>query len=343
MTLQQDRATTIRQTIADIGGCPLEVPIVVRKRIKLSRAGRNIAATYEGKTIFNITNPILGNPPNAATHFRMLATIAKSPSIGPDTWVLIFEDDALLHPQIASAYPSIIERQKIIRHTFEMGTHLKADRIQYGVCKSVKGSRKETVCPAVPLSSLKGGPPLLYPDISFSTCFRGYRCAQAYAVTKRKAAQYISVYEQLNSGNTSCPRDIWSQSSPTINTALGPNAACADDPFVVNKYLAQCTGPKVGCAGLVVGDTLGMNSSTPIKATGGASQTGLFLQRANTKTRAKGHFVVRMMLMTAWVREHFGCGGKKHGCGPPAADWDPKTMLPSDRYDIEAPDLYSDE
>eukprot|EP00035_Acanthoeca_spectabilis_P006511 m.125384 g.125384 ORF g.125384 m.125384 type:complete len:523 (-) comp13537_c1_seq1:6963-8531(-) len=291
------RAIIVENTIASIGGCGLRVPLVSRPQLGLAIGGpSNLELRYEGKVVMNVTTSMKGNPPNSATHFRLLATVAVSKSLVPDTWVLIFEDDAILHPNATAAYPTAKDRANLLRHTFKMGKAAKADRLFYGHCVSHMAGHPNhgsvPVCHRHTDSTLPGvnGPNGRYSKVAFSDCPHDFRCAHAYAVTQSEAIKVTNAYSMLNAGNQTCPKYIWTGSG-----GKSEHPRCSADPMITTRYMSGCQGPKRVCKGLVVGQNFADPNAKKIKKGGkadslgiSATLSGLFLQRrGDTKIEKK--------------------------------------------------------
>ena len=252
----ESRAIIVANTIKEIGGCGLRVPVVLRTKIGLAvvPASRNFEVRYEGKVVMNVTKMMKGNPPNSATHFRLIATIAASKSLSRDTWAIIFEDDAQLHPDAAEWFPHAADKVALLQHSFKMADATKADRILYAHCISSMsghadfGFAKMPKCQRLTEADVPGvdGPGGRYGNVSFAYCPHDYRCAHAYAMTKTGAQELTNAYTMLNRGDKMCPKGIWN------GEAKRGHPRCSSDPMITTRYMYDCKGTPHYCKGLVV-------------------------------------------------------------------------------------------
>lgn len=252
----ESRAIIVANTIREIGGCSLRVPVVLRTKIGLAvvPASRNFEVRYEGKVVMNVTKMMKGNPPNSATHFRLIATIAASKSLKRNTWAIIFEDDAQLHPDAAKWFPDTADKVALLQHSFKMGDTTKSDRILYAHCISSMsghadfGFAKMPKCQRLTDTDVPGvdGPGGRYGNVSFAYCPHDFRCAHAYAMTKTGAQELTNAYTMLNRGDKMCPKGVWN------GEAARGHPRCSSDPMVTTRYLYDCKGTPHYCKGLVV-------------------------------------------------------------------------------------------
>lgn len=203
-----------------------------------------------------------GSVANAITQIRMIRLIARRADLADDDYVLIFENDAVLHPRARRL--SAGQRARLITWAIGAARARGIHQVHFAVCVL---RPHEYACKAVrPERSAKPDWPPLH------ACVGDARCATAYAISKARARVVAAAWDARARGSTECPARVWGGRS------------CGRDPFKLNRYLEPCSAPPVGGAGTAAAPcralVVGLDWEAPAHrfTVGATSQRGLFLQ-----------------------------------------------------------------
>lgn len=251
-SLLPERDVHMRALTQQFHGCK---PIVVRatRLAELSRdaSGRWLAA---GHVLAGPEFPVprhaapRANAANAMTQARMMQVVSRSPSIAAGGWVLLLENDAVLHTRARKLPPGEVAR--IIHWATAAAERKGLQMVHFALCPF---ATQPYTCTPVHAPGGRAGWPSLH------TCTGDARCATAYALTKERARLVASAWAKRRLGVHTCPLHVWG------------GEHCPRDPWLLSEYLAGCTArqPALACRSLIVGYDWGA---------GQGGQRGLFLQ-----------------------------------------------------------------
>lgn len=282
----EERSHHMARFVARIGGCGYKIPAVMARSLTTTKNINGSRATevlYKGERVAFAPLGVLprGNLANAATHFRIMKAVASS-TLPDYAWVLIAEDDAQLQDDVAGNFTEPLEVAAMFRWSFAVAAKLGKVMVHYAACKMWKSGRSKFACASVAV------PPDLadsrFSGLELATCRKDYRCAVAYAMPKWRAKVLVMAYQQLNSGDKSCPRDLWGTGQT--------RSECGWDPAFLAKYLAMCRGRQgmgtsAPCQALVVGNNLNHPTARHLD-----EHVGVIRQEKSLKNT---HFKVRIL------------------------------------------------
>lgn len=189
---------------------------------------------------------------NALTHLRMLNAVVKDSKIHDDDYALILENDVDLNPQ--SLAMDANELTRVVRWAIHAARGRGIPMVHFGHCpfeQMLEGAHvpRTYACENAHIAPITSHP--AWP--SLRTCVGDMRCAQAYAISKRRSRAILAAFDARRKSKkipaTTCARYIWG------------GRYCPRDPWQLYKYLRHCKRnsskpDELPCRSLIVGAEL---------------------------------------------------------------------------------------